>query len=67
MPTDVTLVVNTANPAVQSMKTANEEQRKLAAEQIYLLALMNYRQLTSEELDVFTANAAALLQNYLKN
>lgn len=66
-PADVTLIVNTANPAVLALKDAEEARRRLAAEQIYLLALMNYKQLSPEELEIFSANNAELLSKYLKN
>ena len=65
-PVDVTLVVNTANPAVQALKSAEEGEQTKAAEQIYYLALMNYRQLTPEELTSFVATSALLLEKYLK-
>ena len=65
-PVDVTLVVNTANPAVQALKSAEEGEQAKAAEQIYYLALMNYRQLTPEELTSFVATSALLLEKYLK-
>ena len=64
---DVTLVVNSANPAVEALKTAAEEVRKLAVEQIYYLALMSYKPLAPEELQAFTANTSALIEKYLKN
>ncbi len=63
---DVTLVVNSANPAVEALKTAEESARKLAVEQIYYLALMSYKPLAPEELQTFTANTSALVEKYLK-
>lgn len=65
-PQDVTLIVNTANPAVQALKDAEGEAQNTAANQIYLLALMNYKPLSSEELTAFTATSVALLEKYLK-
>ncbi len=64
---EVTLVVNTANAAVQALKGANEAERNLAIEQIYLLARMNYKALSPEELGVFTTNTARLIEKYLQN
>lgn len=64
---EITLIVNTANPAVIALKHADEDKRKLAVEQIYYLALMSYKPLASEELDAFTKNNAELLEKYLKN
>ncbi len=65
-PAEVTLVVNTACSAVEALRGAEEEAQKTAAEQIYFSALMNYRRLTPEELERFTANNAALLEKYLR-
>ncbi len=64
---DITLVVNTANAAVQAMKGASEEKRKFAAEQIYFLAMMSYKPLSPENLDEFSGNSAMLLEKYLQN
>lgn len=65
-PEDLTLVVNTANAAVLALKGAEEEKRSRSAMQIYYLALLAYRQLTSEEWGVFTEANTALIENYLK-
>ncbi len=64
--TEVTLVVNTASPAVSALKEADEEKRKLTALQIYYLALLAYRQLKPEEIGEFTRNQGELLENFLK-
>lgn len=63
---DVTLVVNTANAAVNALKTAEEKSRQTAVEQIYYLALMSYKPLAPEELQSFTANTSVLLEKYLQ-
>ncbi len=65
-PLDVTLVVNTACEAVAAIKNAEKEAQRETAEYIYLLALMNYRPLTPEELAAFTAASARFVENYLK-
>ena len=65
-PEDVTLVVNTANPAVAALKGCAEEDRKDAAEQIYLLAYMNYKPLSPDDLEKFTANSVRLIEKSLK-
>ena len=65
-PQDMTLIVNLKNPAVEALKNAQEEFKSVAAKQIYLLALMNYKQLSPEELNEFTAANVTLLENYLK-
>ena len=64
---DITLIVNIASPAVQALKKAEGDRRTLAVEQIYLLALMSYRPLSPEDLEKFSANSSALLENYLQN
>lgn len=66
MPQQLTLVVNAANAAVQSVKDLGEEEQKFVAEQIYYLALLSYRKLTPEEMKAFTANNLKLLQVYGK-
>ena len=63
---DVTLIVNTSNAAVSALKTATDEQKKRAIEQIYFLALMNYKPLSPEELEAFSANNAVMLEKYLQ-
>ncbi len=65
-PEDLTLVVNTANAAVLALKGVEDEKRSRSAMQIYYLALLAYRQLTSEEWDAFTEANTALIENYLK-
>ncbi len=65
-PEDVTLVVNTACESVQALKGAGEDEKKTAAEYIYLMALMNYRPLKPEELERFTAVSTMLIGKYLK-
>ena len=65
-PADLTLVVNTANPAVAALKDAEEEARKQSALYLYYLALMSYRPLKPEELESFVSTGNILVQNYLK-
>ena len=65
-PADLTLVVNTANPAVAALKDAEEEARKQSALYLYYLALMSYRPLKPEELESFVSTGNVLVQNYLK-
>ncbi len=64
---DVTLIVNTANPAVNALKEAKEEDRKLAIMQIYYHALSAYRPLTPEESAELTEDTAKILEKFLKN
>ncbi len=63
---DMTLVVNTANENVLALKNADEEGKKLGAEQIYYLALMAYRPLRPEELQKYTENFNRALAAFLK-
>ena len=63
---DVTLVVNTANPAVIALKEASEDQRKVVVQQIYFTAFMSYKPLAPEEFEEFTANTSVLLEKYLQ-
>ena len=65
-PADLTLVVNTANAAVQGLKEADEGVRTQAAQYLYSLALMSYRPLKPEELEKFVATSNQLIQNFLK-
>ncbi len=65
-PADMTLVLNLNAPAVQAVKEAEGEAQKLAAEYIWLLALMNYRALTPEELAKFTNASTRYLEESLK-
>ncbi len=65
-PEDLTLIVNTACPAVEALKEADEEARRLAAMQIWYLALMNYKPLGSEDAESFTKGYAEILAAYLK-
>ncbi len=67
MPSEITLIVNTANEGVCALPDKDEAKQKVAVEQIYYLALLAYRQLTPEELNVFTKNNNLLIENYLKN
>ncbi len=66
IPVALTLVVNTANPAVMAVKEATGEAQSSAAEYLYLLALMNFRPLTPDELTAFTAAAGRYLEDSLK-
>lgn len=64
-PAEKTLVVNTANDAVLAMKDADEGRQAKVAEQIYLLALLSYGQLSSEEMSSLTDGISQLLAEYL--
>ena len=61
-----TLVVNLANPVVASLKDADAEKQKFAAYQIYLLALLSYKKLGTDEMNRLIENDLAMLGNYIK-
>ncbi len=65
-PEDLTLVLNSACPAVMALKDAEEPCRTNGAKQVYYLALMNYRRLTAEETEDFASGYADVLLQYLK-
>ena len=61
-----TLVVNLGNPVVASLKDADAEKQKFAAYQIYLLALLSYKKLGTDEMNKLIENDLAMLGNYIK-
>lgn len=61
-----TLIVNTANEAVASLRGAEEDKQAKIAKQIYLLALLSFGQLSEEEMKDFTNCMTELSVNYLK-
>ncbi len=65
-PEDMTLVVNTANPAVSALKGVEEEAQALAVKQIFYLAKMSYRPLPPADAEAFAAACVSLLEKYLK-
>ena len=60
-----TLVVNTACPTAQKIKTLEAEKRDFVARYIYSLALASFKKLSPEELDKFINDNLVLLDNYL--
>ena len=60
------LVLNLTNPVVSSFLNQPEEKKAVIANQIYYLALLSYKKLSSEELSDFTAKSAELLFDYCK-
>lgn len=58
-----TLVLNLENKVISSLKNMNEEKRSLVCKQIYDLALLSNRQLTSDELTEFIKRSVALLSD----
>ena len=61
-----TLVLNTANPVVQSLAKQTEDKQKFVVEQIYYLAMLSFKQLQPQELSSFVENNSQLLLEYCK-
>ncbi len=61
-----TLVVNLSNPVVAGLKELNSEKQRFAACQIYLLALLSYKKLSTDEQDKLIENDMKMLAEYLK-
>lgn len=57
------LVLNLENKVIASVKDMSEEKRTLVCKQIYDLALLSNRQLTSDELTEFIKRSVALLSD----
>ena len=60
------LILNTENAIVQSLLTQNEDKQKLLVNQIYYLAMISYKKLSSEELADFVNQSTKLLSDYIK-
>ena len=50
---DMTIVINTANAAVQKFLSLDDEKRKFVANQIYYMAMLSYKKLSPEEMQNF--------------
>ncbi len=62
---DMTIVINTANPAVQAFTGLDADKQKFVANQIYYMAMLSYKKLSSDEMKDFTANNMELLNKYI--
>ena len=62
---DMTLVLNLSNPIVQAFMGLDEEKRKFVANQIYYLAMLSYKKLSSDEMKDFAESSNCLLENYI--
>ncbi len=60
-----TVIVNTANPVVEKLKTLDGEKRDFVANYIYTLALSAYKKLSPEELDKLQKDSLKLLSYYI--
>ena len=65
MPVEQTLIVNTASPLIEKLTKLTEESKndeaELIARQIYMLASLSQRQLTSDELLAFLGESYDIL------
>ena len=65
MPVEQTLIVNTASPLIEKLTKLTEESKNdeadLIARQIYMLASLSQRQLTSDELLAFLGESYDIL------
>lgn len=62
----LTLMVNTSNPIVNSIKGLSEDKQKFVAKYLYSMALLSYKKLSPEELQSFIADNITLLSDYVK-
>lgn len=60
-----TLIVNTANPVVEKIKSLSDDKQKFVAKHVYSLALLSFKKLSPEELTEFVNNNLMLLNGYL--
>jgi molecular chaperone HtpG len=63
---NATLVLNLTNPVISGLLAQSEEKQKLIINQVYYLAMLSYKSLSSEELADFVGKSAELLYNYSK-
>ena len=61
-----TLVLNVTNPVVSGILQQSEEKQAVIVNQIYYLAMLSYKKLSSTELADFMEKSAALLLDYCK-
>lgn len=62
---DMTIIINTANAAVQAFIGLDDEKRKFVANQIYYMAMLSYKKLAPEEIQEFSQNNMALLKQFI--
>ncbi len=60
------LVLNLTNPILSGLMNQPEDKQKMVVNQIYYLAMLSYKKLTSEELSDFVDKSAQLLFDYCK-
>ena len=60
------LVLNLTNPVISGLANQSEEKQRFIVNQIYYLAMISFKKLSSEELSDFVDKTAELLFNYSK-
>ena len=63
---NATLVLNVTNPVVSGLLKQSEEKQAVIVNQIYYLAMLSYKKLSSTELADFVEKSSALLFDYCK-
>ncbi len=63
---NATLVVNLTNPVISGLLKQSEEKQKMIVNQVYYLAMLSFKQLTSEELADFVDKTSQMLFDYSK-
>ena len=63
---NATLVVNLTNPVISGLLKQSEEKQKMIVNQVYYLAMLSFKQLTSEELADFVNKTSQMLFDYSK-
>ena len=63
---NATLVLNLTNPVISGILTQPEEKQKFIVNQIYYLAMLSFKKLSSEELSEFVDQSTRLLFDYSK-
>ena len=63
---NATLVLNLTNPVISGILTQPEEKQKFIVNQIYYLAMLSFKKLSSEKLSEFVDQSTRLLFDYSK-
>ena len=61
-----TMVLNTSNPVIASIKELDDEKQKFVAGYVYSLALLSFKKLTPDEFEKFMNESEKLLSEYVK-
>lgn len=61
-----TMVLNTSNPVIASIKELDDEKQKFVAGYVYSLALLSFKKLTPDEFEKFMSESEKLLAEYVK-